>query len=103
MVKNKDVILKIISIVGKPVVVIYNDVESEVYTYLAKEFIQKNPGNHIFHNSISGQEISNMIKGITSFSIGSMPSDEVSVLTKLTELPIEKMDFDRFKYVVFNP
>lgn len=102
MVEEHKEIAKLSSITGKRILIVFNDIENKRYIYLLNTFQAASPSNHIHTNTFEGVEISNMLKGISSFAAGSMPSEEVAILTKLNELPLEKLEFNDFKWVILK-
>lgn len=100
MIQERQELLHIKQMTGtNSIVIIYNDIENKRYIYLVNEFKPASPSNHIHTNSLKGREISTLLKGVTSFATGSMPSEENALLTKLEQIPIESYEWIDFKWV----
>ena len=102
MISNKEQLLYISSIVGLPIIYIWNDIEQKGYYYLAVEFKPAIPSNYIFDNQLTGKDISSILTSLGGFSHGISGIDEVSILTKINELPAQKMTFNGFRWIKFQ-
>ena len=103
MTNNQEVISYVISTVGSPVVVIYNDIEDKKYYYLVDEFNPAIPSNYVFDNRLRGRSINNLLAGITTFSHGNSNMDTQAILTKTSELDIVEFRFPTsFKWIKFE-
>jgi len=99
MIINRESLLYISTVTGKPVVAVFNDCEEKWYFYLSDEFKPANPGNHVYDNFLSGRDLSGLLTSLGGYSHGFETSNDISVLTKINEIPLQKFTFNRFKWI----
>lgn len=90
MITSKDTLLYISHTTGKPVVVVHNTFEDQIYFFLADSFTPANPSNHIHTNSLEGRDLAGLMQSLIGYSHRFDTSSETAVLTKINELPLEK-------------
>lgn len=105
MTQNQETLSFIATLVGKPIIVIYNDFEGQTYTYLIEELKMANPGNYIFDNSLTGKEITKVIAGMVSFSATSshLTGEFAAIQSQVEAIKPVKISFPTtFKWVKIN-
>ena len=101
MIKNQDTLQYIVDKLGKTVLVIHNDKDSEEYYYLIEEFRPANPTIHVYDNFVKGRYINGVLVAINGFANGLSVGD-VTLQQKILEQPIHNFSFSNFKWIWFK-
>ena len=99
MIQNYMTLLYVAAQTGKPVVAIYNDVESRWYFYLADTHTPANPSNHIHVDYVEGKDLAGLLSSLEGFSHGFGTGADVALQTKVNELPTSKLTYSSFKWI----
>jgi len=108
MIDNIDILMYICQVTGKPVLIIYNDKEQDStvltqkdkrYFYLIDSFTPANAGNHIYDCKVQGRDLSGVLNSIQGYSHGHSSASDQALMTKVDELPVQKFEFNGFRWI----
>lgn len=88
MTSNHENLRYLVTVIGKPVLVLYNKIEDKITYVIIDTFVPANPGSHIYDNSVTGKIVDNIVGSLqTGFAHNTNAQESFALLTKVEELP----------------